>query len=152
MVATSNPPPPLDTSTNCACSVHAVYWGAWVEPVDPNVTSTAPCSVYHVCSKAYRSLNLIRRTISTNSPVNLKKQLYISLVRSHLCYCSQIWRPNLIKDITNIERIQRKATKFITPRACARGNVIGFVCRLSSVVCRLSVVSTKIARSGDLGI
>ena len=41
----------------------------------------------------------------------------------------------------------------ITPRACARGNVIGFVCRLSSVVCRLSsVVSTKIARSGDLGI
>ena len=67
----------------------------------------------HVCSKAYRSLNLIRRTISTNSPVNLKKQLYISLVRSHLCYCSQIWRPNLIKDITNIERIQRKATKFI---------------------------------------
>ena len=35
----------------------------------------------HVCSKAYRSLNLIRRTISTNSPVNLKN---ISLVRSHL--------------------------------------------------------------------
>lgn len=67
----------------------------------------------HICSKAYRSLNLIRRTISTNSPVNLKKQLYLSLVRSHLCYCSQIWRPNLIKDITNIERIQRKATKFI---------------------------------------
>ena len=46
-------------------------------------------------------------------PVNLKTQLYISLVRSHLCYCSQIWRPNLIKDITNLECIQRKATKFI---------------------------------------
>ena len=44
------------------------------------------------------------------SPTNLKKQLYISLVQSHLCYCSQIRRPCLIKDITNIERIQRKAT------------------------------------------
>ena len=36
----------------------------------------------------------------------------------------------------------------ITPRACARGKVIGFVCRrLSSSVV---VVSTKIARSEDL--
>ena len=34
----------------------------------------------------------------------------------------------------------------ITPRACARGQVIGFVCRLSSVV------STKISRSDDIGI
>ena len=67
----------------------------------------------HLCSKAYRSLNLIRRTLSASSPTSLKKQLYISLVRSHLCYCSQIWRPRFIKDITNIERIQRKATKFI---------------------------------------
>ena len=29
---------------------------------------------------------------------------------SHLCYCSQIWRS---KDITNIQRVQQKATKFI---------------------------------------
>ena len=42
------------------------------------------------------------------------------------------------------------ATSIITPRACARGNVISFVCRLSSVC--LSVISTKIARSGDLDI
>ena len=41
------------------------------------------------------------------------------------------------------------APAIITPRACARGKVIGFVCRrLSSSV----VVNTKIARSGDLGI
>ena len=67
----------------------------------------------HICSKVYRSLNLIRRTLSASFPINLKKQLYISLVQSHLCYCSQIWRPCLIKDITNTEPIQRKATKFI---------------------------------------
>ena len=67
----------------------------------------------HICPKAYSSLNLIRRTLPASSSTILRKQLYISLVRSHLCYCSQIWRPCLIKDITNIERIQRKATKLI---------------------------------------
>ena len=36
----------------------------------------------------------------------------------------------------------------VTPRACARGKVIGFVCRCLS----LSVVSTKVAGSGDLGV
>ena len=42
-----------------------------------------------------------------------KKNLYISLVRSQLIYCSQMWRPQLIKDITSLERIQRRATKYI---------------------------------------
>ncbi len=36
-----------------------------------------------------------------------------SLVRSQLTYCWQLWRPRLIKDIENLERIQRRATKYI---------------------------------------
>ena len=28
-------------------------------------------------------------------------------------YCSQIWRPQLVRDITTLERVQRRATKFI---------------------------------------
>ena len=43
----------------------------------------------------------------------LKKLLYISLLRSQLIYCSQLWRPYLLKDIITLERIQRCATKFI---------------------------------------
>ena len=39
--------------------------------------------------------------------------LYISLVRSKLIYSSQLWNPYLIKDIVMLERIQRRATKFI---------------------------------------
>ena len=42
-----------------------------------------------------------------------KKLLYISLVRAQLTYCSQLWRPHLLKDITLLERVQRHATKFI---------------------------------------
>ena len=33
--------------------------------------------------------------------------------KSQLTYCSQIWRPHLLKDISSLERIQRRATKFI---------------------------------------
>jgi len=51
----------------------------------------------HVCLKTYRSLYLIRQTLSTSSPVSLKKRLYISLVHSHLSYRSQLWQPHLIR-------------------------------------------------------
>ena len=45
--------------------------------------------------------------------VSLKKMLYISLVRSQLTYCSQLWRPRFLKDIANLEQIQRRSTKYI---------------------------------------
>ena len=44
---------------------------------------------------------------------DVKKRLYISLVCSRFTYYSQIWRPYLIKDITALERIQRRVTKYI---------------------------------------
>ena len=65
-----------------------------------------------IASKAYKSLGLIRRTFKTNS-VCAKKMLYISLVRSKLTYCSQLWRPQYIQDIVLLENIQRRATKYI---------------------------------------
>jgi len=65
-----------------------------------------------ICAKAYRTLGLIRRTFKVTS-TEAKKNLYISLVRSQLVYCSPIWRPQLIKDVTLLERIQWKATKYI---------------------------------------
>ena len=66
----------------------------------------------HITSSAYRSLGLIRRSFKTNS-ISAKRQLYLSLVRSHLSYCSPVWRPYLIKDIILLERVQERATKYI---------------------------------------
>ena len=66
-----------------------------------------------MCSKAYRVLNLIRRSFSSSNSVVTRRSLYISLVRSQMSYCSQLWRPFLIKDIKKLESVQRRATKFI---------------------------------------
>lgn len=65
------------------------------------------------CAKAYQSLHVIRRNVSSGSTVYLRKQLYLTLVKSHISYCCQLWRPHLLKDITSLERVQRRATKFI---------------------------------------
>ena len=67
----------------------------------------------YISSRAYKFLGLIRRSFSGGHLPGSKKILYISLIRSQLTYCSQIWRPHLHNDITALERIQRHETKFI---------------------------------------
>ena len=63
-------------------------------------------------SKDIQILQLIRRNITYK-----KKELIIHLnkaiVRQHLEYCIQVWRPYCKKDIYMLERIQRRATKMI---------------------------------------
>ena len=67
----------------------------------------------HITNKAYKKLGLLRRSLCYNNSTSTKKRLYVTLIRSQLLYCSQIWRPYLRKDIKLIENVQRRATKFI---------------------------------------
>ena len=67
----------------------------------------------YIVARAYRALGLLRRTFSSLTNTKEKKSLYISLVRSQVMYCSVLWRPYLLKDITLLERVQRRATKYI---------------------------------------
>ena len=67
----------------------------------------------NIISHAYKILELIRRSLSSSLNSSVKLKLYLTLVHLQLMYCIAIWRPSLLKDIQNIERIQRRATKFI---------------------------------------
>ena len=78
--------------------------------VSSSLKSTTHCEA--IVSNAYKILGLIRRTFSTYS-IAAKKLLYLTLVWSRLTYCSQLWRPHLLKDICVVERVQRRATKYI---------------------------------------
>ena len=66
-----------------------------------------------ITARAYKVLGLIRRTFHSCHLSSTMVRLYVSMVRSQLLYCTQIWRPHLMKDILNIERVQRRATKYI---------------------------------------
>ena len=65
-----------------------------------------------VSSKAASTLGLLRRNLKA-CPQNCKRLAYISMIRSSLEYASSIWDPYLQKDINKLEKIQRRATRFI---------------------------------------
>ncbi len=58
-------------------------------------------------------LGFIRRTASITHNIHVRKVFYLSLVRSKLGYGSQVWAHQTVTDILVIERVQRRATKFI---------------------------------------
>ena len=68
---------------------------------------------HYISAKAYKTLGLIRRSFHHISSISTKRTLYISIIRPQILYGSQIWCAHLIKDITKIENIQRRASKFI---------------------------------------
>ena len=89
--------------------------GTTVKEKDLGVTISADMKVSEQCgiaaSKGNQILGLIRRNI-TYKGKKLIIPLYKAIVRPHLEYCIQAWRPYR-KDIDTLERIQRRATKMI---------------------------------------
>ena len=63
-----------------------------------------------ICASANRKLGVIKRTFSTMDKTGFML-LYKSIVRPSLEYCSTVWHPYLKKDITKIEKVQRRATR-----------------------------------------
>ena len=87
-----------------------------VKEKDLGVTISADMKVSEQCgiaaSKGNQIFGLIRRNI-TYKGKKLIIPLYKAIVRPHLEYCVQAWRPYRKKDIDTLERIQRRATKMI---------------------------------------
>ena len=71
--------------------------------------------IAHVVAKANRMLGFLRRHCTQLIKIHCRCLLYLTLVRSHLSYGSEIWSPQgSSRDLVLIEGIQRRATKFIT--------------------------------------
>jgi hypothetical protein len=69
--------------------------------------------VKDIVAKANRIMGLIKRTVGFNVSYVVKYQLYNSLVRSKLEYCTQVWGGLSKSNMVKIERVQRRATRYI---------------------------------------
>lgn len=78
--------------------------------ISQNLKVSQQCGI--AARKGYQLLGLISRSFSCKKKSIIIK-LYKSLVRPHLDYCVQAWRPHLQKDIDVLERVQRRATRMI---------------------------------------
>ena len=63
-------------------------------------------------SEANKRLRMIKRNFRFKSR-SVMLPLYKSIVRPHLDYCVQAWRPHYRKDIDKLEKVQRRAAKMV---------------------------------------
>ena len=66
-----------------------------------------------ISNKANSTLGFLKRNLK-HCPQDSRRTAYLSLVRSTLEYSSIVWDPYLQKDIGKLEKVQRRAARFIT--------------------------------------
>ena len=119
-----------------------------VKEKDLGVTMNANMKVSEQCriaaSKGNQILGMIRRNI-TYKEKGLIVPLYKAIVRPHLEYCIQAWRPYLRKDIDMLEKVQRRTTKLITGL-----RYLSYDDRLKE--CGLTTLETRILRGDQIEV
>ena len=74
---------------------------------------TFDAHVGKITKKGSRLIGFIQRNLK-GSPSRLKELAYLTLVRSSLEYASVVWDPFLQRKIYHLEKIQRRAARFVT--------------------------------------
>ena len=69
--------------------------------------------IHNITVNASRTLSFLRRNLKLNNQ-HLKETAYFSLVRPQLEYASVVWSPWQRRDIDNLEKINRRAARFVT--------------------------------------
>ena len=70
--------------------------------------------LYHEqCAKANKLLGFMRRASRYIQSTQTRRTLYLSIVRCHLGYATQVWSPQSIGLLKRVENVQRRATKVI---------------------------------------
>ncbi len=83
----------------------------WVSGFPMNLTWSK--QVLEQCSKANKLLDFINRFTRTIASTSARRTLYLTLVRSQVGYATQVWSPQSVDFISRLERVQRRASKFI---------------------------------------
>ena len=65
-----------------------------------------------ITGKANAKIGFLWRNLK-HCPQQLREQAYIALVRSVLEYGCAVWDPHLRKDISSLEKVQRRAARFV---------------------------------------
>ena len=64
-------------------------------------------------NKANKMLGYIRRSTFNIREFAIRRTLYLSLVLSHLGYATKVWAPQTVELVKRVERVQRRATRYI---------------------------------------
>lgn len=78
--------------------------------ISHDLSSATHCN--YIVKKAMRVANLILRCFSSKNQEMLKRA-FVTYVRPILEYSSVVWNPHLMKDITALEKVQKRFTKRI---------------------------------------
>ena len=79
--------------------------------VSSNLTSDN--QVTEQCAKANKLFGFMRRASRYIQSTQTRRTLYLSIVRCHLGYATQVWSPQSIGLLKRAENVQRRATKLI---------------------------------------
>ena len=66
-----------------------------------------------ITSKANKFLGLVKRTCKGMKDITALRTLFCALVRSQLEHCTVVWSPQTARNINKLDKIQKRATKFI---------------------------------------
>ena len=69
--------------------------------------------VHNITSKENSQLGFIRRNVRARS-MKTREKLYNTLVRPHLEYAASLWDPHVTKQKQAIEKVQRRAARWVT--------------------------------------
>ena len=84
-------------------------------------------AISHMCTKAKRTFDFLRRNLYQCSQ-DVNEAVYKRLVRPVLEYGSCIWDPQYVVLQEEIEKVQKKAVRFVTSNYCfATGSMTGIV-------------------------
>ena len=112
------------------------------------MTISADWKVPDQCGIAARKgnqlLGMIKRNI-TYREKNLIIPLYKSIVRPHLEYCIQAWKPHLKKYIDNLKIVQRRVTNLIPEL-----RILSYEDRVQQ--CKLTTLETRRVRGDQIDV